>query len=297
LSTEVRTAVVAVVLAAAFVLGNATAARADLGDPVNCIEDPTNPVCAVEVETSGSSDGGGGAGTCHDVVERPVPCYIEGKGWLGEFYCWWRTPNVEEAAFLDERGYVVEPPEYWYVGTCGDYYTGEWTTEPYFYAMTVNPGVTLLAQRAVEMLELPAPRIELNPSGSAPQVAFVPTWLWIDPVVWGSRSAMASAGGLSVTATGVPVQVVWSTGDGQTVVCGPGTPWVSGTDPAAGSPDCGHTYTSASRSAPGGRLAVTASITWRVSWVGGGTSGTEPALTSTASVPVLVVESSALTTG
>jgi hypothetical protein len=161
----------------------------------------------------------------------------------------------------------------------------------------VNPFVRVLAEQAVRRLELPAPRIGLNPSGSAPQVTFVPTWLWIDPVVWAARSANASAGGLSVTATGVPVSVTWSTGDGQSVTCGPGTPWTSGIDPAAASPDCGHTYTTASRTAPGGRYLLTASIAWQVTWVGGGTSGTEPALTSTASVAVLVVESSALTTG
>ena len=48
---------------------------------------------------------------------------------------------------------------------------------------------------------------------------------------------------------------------------------------------------------PGGVFALTATVTWQVTWAGGGATGTEPALTSTATVTIRVVESAALTTG
>jgi hypothetical protein len=43
-------------------------------------------------------------------------------------------------------------------------------------------------------------------------------------------------------------------------------------------------------------VQVTATITWQVTWAGGGATGAEPALTSTASVQVAVVEPSAVNT-
>jgi hypothetical protein len=125
---------------------------------------------------------------------------------------------------------------------------------------------------------------------------YIPTWLWIDSSVWAPRSATASLAGLSVTAVGTPTKVTWSTGDGGRADCGRGTPWTVGTDPKNASPDCGHTYTVPSRDAAGGKYTVTAAITWQVTWAGGGATGTEPALTSTASVQVQVIESSAVNT-
>jgi hypothetical protein len=291
--TRVRRAVVVAVAATALVLWPAVAAWADVIDPVNCVQDPANPECVIDIGTPGGSAGGGGPG-CHDPAGQPVPCYIEGRGWYDGDWCWWQPATGDLRADLDRRLGQPRPPEAWFTGSCGG--PGNWNPSAMYALHDMNPIVGLLAEQAVRNLALPAPRIRLNPSASAPQVTFVPTWWWIDPVVWQSRSATASAGGLSVTATGVPVSVTWSTGDGGQVVCGPGTAWVSGTDPAAASPDCGHTYDAASRDAAGGRFTVTATIAWQVTWAGAGASGTEPALTSTASVPVLVVESSALTT-
>ncbi|MEV6523196.1 hypothetical protein AB0M43_14695 [Longispora sp. NPDC051575] len=80
-----------------------------------------------------------------------------------------------------------------------------------------------------------------------------------------------------------------STGDGSTVNCGgPGDAWTSTAGASAASPTCGHTYTRA------GAYTLTATVTWEVSWTGGGSSGTVPSLTTTASLTLLVVESQAL---
>lgn len=289
---------VVVITAAAAVVGwSAVAAHAGLGDPVNCTENPTNPACVIQIGTPGDQGGGGTASGCRDWKGRAIPCFIEGKGWLGEGHCYFQRAIGTDLELGELLGGKLDPPAYWYTGTCGDTIANWWPAGlTVLRAYATDPGVTLLAQQAVRHLQLPAPQIRLNPGPPAPQVVYVPTWLWIDSSVWAPRSATASLAGLSVTATGTPTRVTWSTGDGGTKVCGRGTPWRAGTDPTKPSPDCGHTYTTPSREASGGRYTLTATITWQVSWSGGGTSGTEPALTSTASVPVPVIESAAVNT-
>ncbi len=83
-------------------------------------------------------------------------------------------------------------------------------------------------------------------------------------------------------------------GDGTAVTCsGPGTVWEQGMDPEAESPDCGHTYTRPSTE----DLRVEVTVSWEVTWSGGGESGSVPGMVTTASVAWPVVESHALVTG
>ncbi len=297
--TGIRRLIVVGGVAAVLLLGNAVGARADFGDPVNCTQDPTNPACVIQIGTPGGSAGGGSNSSsgCHNYQGQAIPCYIPGKGWLGESYCYWQRATGNDLQLAELLGGKVNPPAYWYVGTCGDPITNFWPPGlTLLRAYDAEPGIQLLVQEAIKHLNLPAPQIRLNPAPPAPQVVYVPTWLWIDRSVWAPRSATASLAGLSVTAVGTPTKVTWSTGDGGTKECGRGTPWTAGTDPNKASPDCGHTYTTPSRDASGGKYTITATITWQVTWTGGGTSGTEPALTSTASVQVPVIESAAVNT-
>jgi hypothetical protein len=62
-------------------------------------------------------------------------------------------------------------------------------------------------------------------------------------------------------------------------------------DPAGASPTCGHTYTSVP---PGGVDTLRATVTWEVTWVGGGTSGSVPPLTTAAALNLRVQEAGAL---
>lgn len=285
-------------MAAVLLAGTAARAQADVLDPVNCQTHPTNPQCVIVIGTPGSRTGGGSSTVaCRDGFGRAVPCFIPGKGWLGDAYCYYQRAEGAELAAAEALGGKVSPPAYWYVGACGDATTGLFPPSMMtFRAYSTNPGVTLLAQAAIRGLGMPAPQILVNPAPPAPQVVYVPTWLRIDPVAFTSHTATASLNGLSVTAVATPTSVVWTTGDGGRVVCGAGTAWTPGTDPAASSPDCGHTYTQPSRSSPGGTYPLTATITWQVTWSGGGSSGTEPALTSTATAAVRVVEAGAVNT-
>lgn len=159
------------------------------------------------------------------------------------------------------------------------------------------PDPRVLAAQALARLELPAPVIDSSPGGGVPQTVQLPTWVWLPQNQWAPRSATATVPGESVTATATPRSVTWAWGDGASSVCqGPGTPFITGvTDPAAASPDCGHTYRQTSATAPGQQFPVTATLAWSVSWSGGGQSGTFPDLTTTATVHWTVRQIQSLT--
>jgi hypothetical protein len=104
--------------------------------------------------------------------------------------------------------------------------------------------------------------------------------------------------GISVTAVATPTSASWSMGDGTDVTCtGPGTPFPAGSDPAASSPDCGHTYHRSSASAPSQQFPATATVHWTVTWSGAGASGTFPDMTTSANAAFRVAEAQALGTG
>lgn len=157
--------------------------------------------------------------------------------------------------------------------------------------VTVPPVV--VARRAAARLGLPSPVIRFSPSGT--QLVGLPTWLWIDRSVWGSRSATASVPGVSVTARARPQRVVWELGDGFRVTCrGPGTVWRAGMPAGSASPTCGHTYRAASLSRPGGAYRVSARVSWAITWSGTGGSGSLPAMSTSSSARLRVTESQAL---
>jgi hypothetical protein len=279
-----------------------------LADPINpvpvyCDQNPV-PGCVVRVQTpgqdgtSGPGENDSAASVCHDPGGAVVPCYIEGRGSLGSDGCYYQTFDNGPPPT------GAEGPGAWYVRSCRDDVRfgplgvplgGGLVWLPDGDASLVSPEV--LAQQAVSRLDLPAPVIHVNPllklAGETLAVmVHVPTWLWVDAVAWRSRSATASAGGISVTATATPTSVEWFTGDGAAVRCnGPGQQWKAGMDPSKPS-SCGHTYTTPT--AAGKPYALRATVTWEITWAGGGATGTVPALTTTAGMDLEVVEAGAL---
>jgi hypothetical protein len=160
------------------------------------------------------------------------------------------------------------------------------------------PPPAVLAQLAVRFLGLPDPVIRSSPAPDALQLTQLPTWLWVAPAVWHSKSKTARVPGESVTATATPVSVSWRMGDGATVAChGPGTPYTQADDPASPSPTCGYTYTRSSAGQPHAAFAVTVTITWDITWTGpGGAGGVLPALFTAAAAGMRVAESQAVNT-
>jgi len=276
-----------------------------IGSPVSCQQHPTTPGCDVKAKKPGKpgaqpiSDRRGGKGkarVCRDVNGRVVPCVDPVHGTMGGDGCYYRA----DPGFQPPPGYVTgaKPGQKgtWYVlycpGLVGPATGLRWLPTPPAGAAPPDPAV--LAQQALRRLSLPELVIRVNPAPPTAQVVFVPTWLWVDAGSWRSRSATASAGGISVTATARAKTVVFATGDGARVRCtGPGTPWRAGMDPAAESPTCGHTYTAAS---PSSGYPMRATVTWEVSWVGGGESGTAGPLTTSAEVDLAVVEAGGVNT-
>lgn len=141
---------------------------------------------------------------------------------------------------------------------------------------------------------LPSPVISMSPSGDTPILVQVPVWMWIASDAWGPEAATATVPGGSVTVSATPTDVSWQMGDGTTVSCdGPGTAYNPRVhDPAAESPDCGHTYTATSA-----ENEVTAAVSWAVSWSStDGDGGDLPALVTESSQTVRVIESSGVVT-
>jgi len=286
----VRRAVQSSCVAFVLVLGAGATAFADTAVPVDCSKSPTDPQCIVTVTDPGTPGGSGSSGrsACHDPGGVVVPCQFDG-GWLADDGCYYKLATGLDLAGAVALSGPATPPMQWYVGACGYPPVAGLTKYRLFGA---PPGPAVLADQAVRALRLPVPVIRLNPPAPAPQLVNLPMWVWLDPGSWGSRSATASVPGLSVTATAVAVGLTLRTSDGASMSCtGPGTAWSTGTDPRAPSPTCGHTFTTA------GAVTVSVTVTWNVSWVGGGTSGTVPALASTSTVATQVRESAGLNSG
>ena len=135
----------------------------------------------------------------------------------------------------------------------------------------------VLAEQAMASLVMRAPEIRMAPPpGSTSGLVGLPVWMWAErgEEFLGPTRQSVSAGGVTVAAVGEVSRIAWDMGDGTTVVCGAGTPYVSGA--GGGSPDCGHVYAQAStRHVPGGAWPITATSTWTITWSGGGLSGTE----------------------
>ncbi|MGH9170424.1 MAG: hypothetical protein ACRD0Z_06085 [Acidimicrobiales bacterium] len=177
------------------------------------------------------------------------------------------------------------------------------------------PGVVSVARG---LTHLPPPTVETSPSSvgghADATVVNLPTWLWIDASIWHSKSATASAGGLTATVWAIPQSVRWqarwdywlSSQDRQggttfgpevlDQVCdGPGSVYqVDG--PADQATSCSFDFT---QSTFGNSAELSASITWDVYWalsdaagvVGGEGSLGQVVTTSGRSLRVLQVES------
>ena len=284
----------AIAMAGLLVFTGARPALADLGGQVDCTANPKDPTCVVVVIKAGdggSEGGGGGSVTC-TIAGKPAPCFDPNWGWLGADGCRFKAdPNPPNGGAPPAGKNAADGS--WYMRTCPKIGSRDESVDVVWLDHRDAPILGALITQAVSELHLPSPRIGISPAAPAPQVVYVPTWLWIEPAVWRARSATAAVPGLAITAVATPTAVTWATGDGGNVTCGKGTAWAAGDNPAAASPDCGHTYTTSSRD---GTYNLRATVTWKVTWSGGGATGTEPDLTSTTAVGVQVAEASVVNT-
>lgn len=260
--------------------------RADDWGGVDCTTSPGNPRCTVEVGYTGGgigSDGGGSGNVSCTIGGQAVECNNE-FGWLGSDGCYYGK---------DAGGFL--PTNQW-IKTCIDPNTDETTNWGTVILDAPPAALGVLTQRAVDSLEIPTPAIASNPKFTTTQIVWVPVWWWVRPGWWQTQSASASAGGLTITARAVPKKITWDAGDGTAAkVCTvPGTPWTPSAGMDTESPDCGHTYTVPSRA---NGYTVRAVATWEISWSGGGFSGTEPPITTSALANVDVTQQRSVVSG
>jgi hypothetical protein len=283
------------------------------GVTVACGPNPT-PGCALGAQTSGAPGSAvvstvkaqpGDSGTdqtCTDDAGQSAPCVDPTFGWMGTDGCYYMlAPNFDPPAWdTADQPPPGEAGAYYLVSCVGMNGLGTGGGIVWLAAGTAPaaalPAPAVLAAQATSQLTLPGPRIDANPAPNVEQLVGVPTWLWLTGA-WQPVAATASVPGESVTATATPTSVAWSMGDGSTVTCsGPGTPYAAVDDPAAASPTCGHTYATPSTGQPTGAFEVTATITWSITWAGGGQAGVEPALTTASHAAFVVTESQAINT-
>lgn len=132
------------------------------------------------------------------------------------------------------------------------------------------PDPRVLAQQAIAQMGLHAITIGITPLNGGKGIIGLPTWMWVSrpsPQTVGPQSRTVTQAGYSVSATATLSDIAWNMGDGTTVTCGVGTPWVASYG-AVPSPSCGHTYQAQ------GTYTVTAISYWVVTWAGIGQTGT-----------------------
>ena len=252
-----------------------------LGRCVIVIEGPGRPGGPVDP----GDPGGGGEGPpvdvpCTETVSgEVVPCELAG-GWR-----WVQGWNAY-AKLADPQPPKSDPA--WEGNTEGAIYVrGNWLGDPSLEPGFVNmawsmnppwedvPNPLDLAYQAIAEMNLQAIGIGIVPEDGPDRIGLVglPTWMWVDDPAentFGPVSRTASAGGYSVTATGVVEKVAWDMGDGSLVTCtGPGTPYADDFGDQA-SPDCGHRY------GDPWTYQVSATSFWVITWSGMGQSGQIP---------------------
>ncbi len=289
------TLLLAVVVTALTAVGGAIPAAYG-AEPVVCPpgSTPLGTTCVIAVTEPGAGQAGGtetqpvSSGSSGPAVctygGAEIPCTPSGYRWNAARECFARLadpqPAPEDAVWQGHTDGVIVAcvPPYCVVEGLGmdDCYIDlYWAPTP---PGAAGPSPRELADRAVEAMKLRAGQIGTAPPAGSMGIVGVPVWLWIsDPgeSTTGPITRSASAGGITVSATGRLERIVYSMGDGQQIQCGAGTAYQASYG-AAASPDCGHTYSSTSAGGSGQAYTISATSYWTVTWAGGGQSGTIP---------------------
>ncbi|WP_328914324.1 MULTISPECIES: hypothetical protein [unclassified Streptomyces] len=147
-----------------------------------------------------------------------------------------------------------------------------------------GPAVTpeILAQSAYDRIRIPDKVVSLSPDAAIPQTVNAPTWAWLDSADIQPVSVTARLRSLNIwattTATPVGLRLDAGTPDAELHPASGNCP--IGKDGSVGekyvtgdgnrTPPCGLTYL---RSSGQGTYALTATVTWKVSWRGSGGTG------------------------
>ena len=162
-----------------------------------------------------------------------------------------------------------------------------------------TPAVTPQELLQVAMGELKVPTLR---PGTAPPLGRdglvgLPEWFWIPRGEWHPVTVTVRAGPVWAEAIATPEQLTFFPGGGLAGAscAGPGAPYSARA--AAGS--CWYTYAQSSAQQPGHAYQASVTVTWRVTWVGSGSTGgvVDPALQVGYPFSLRVAEAQALVTG
>ncbi|MFA9430991.1 hypothetical protein [Egicoccus sp. AB-alg2] len=250
--------------AAALVLLTASAAFASAGDP--CSDMSQGRSCVVEVEDGKGIDIGAvdsapaqqqpARGREVSTVANPCRYAAVEESW---------DPYVDQVVtdYFDSGAR-------WYLVDCdGGGFVYRWYVPGEDEGVGPQALLREVIQTAVGSVDAVAGELRLAPLAPSPHITGLASWLAIDPEAWEPRSATASAGAISVTATLEPRRVVWSMGDGGEQVCdGPGAVYDTSRSFEEQSTDCSYTYAVASTlDDPDGTYTISASIVYGASFV------------------------------
>ncbi|QSB14920.1 hypothetical protein JQS43_00545 [Natronosporangium hydrolyticum] len=229
-------------------------------------------------EDGGGGPGGGGTGewVCTTNVQgqdQQVPCIHSTFGWFtdihGGCYISAASPQPSEGSDAWEGndpsdGVVYDAYCFGTEGVDGSPFIHHPTT--IFLDATEGVFADLL-ERAIGMLPLRGPDIQLAPSPEGAGLVGLPVWMWTPETesTWGEAAVSLEALGLVLNVRANGEQIRWDMGDGTERICRtPGTPY----EPSFGAEysDCGHVYAEPSRDQPGGRYTITATTDWLIEW-------------------------------
>ena len=112
-----------------------------------------------------------------------------------------------------------------------------------------------VAYNAENQLQLPAPHVHTSPEGKT--YVQLRTGLWVDPGDFAREEAAAVVPGQTVTAIATPKNITWNMGE-DTVTCT--------TAGGARGTRCSYEYRHSSADQPGGKYAISVTVTWNIYW-------------------------------
>lgn len=246
-----------------------------------------------------------------DLVSREIPCSTGDDYWSNDRQCYWSIDDPQRPApngkSLNVGAYYSCDPYVTNSALCGApmncYGFSLWLDAPppgitrYTPAQAAGMLVRTFVLQPITIGMAPESKVHTDdPIGTAAYRRTwvgIPVWLWVGSTsesTWGPLTRTATYGGVTVTATAQVQSLTWSSGDGQTINCGVGTPFnapAMADQLAVDSPTCGFRY---QRTSGSGTFTVSASTTWVVQWNGGGENGTIAMPTTASSAQVRVGE-------
>lgn len=204
--------------------------------------------------------------------------------------CYWGVWTESWGRQPDRIASPIPGQKYWY--TCladGRYESVDYLVYQPGAAPLPTISAAELAGYARDDVPLPALDISLNPDVDIDQLVGLDTWFWAHGPSMAATQATAQVDGWWSTATATATSIRIDPGDGsEPIVChGGGAAYNTNRPSRFQESDCTHTWVWS------GRYTVTATLTWAVTYdsnIPDNPTGTLDPLTTTATIPVRVVE-------